>query len=604
MENASTPSGRALADYSATVRQAQAGKIRELLPRGLVDQSDVGKDEWVTHFLDAYGISTHPMDLAMFRAGFSLGQNGTELPRRLAWDVDEVQLHWSLNPADMFRGLFRGRHDVPFQNTPRELFDYLPFEPSPEVSLNWPLRFWYHGVQRLAPSRMRQTIQFHPGGRALLLGIQSSAYRPLNLVTTGPAGRLLVLVNEDPALKQIFFGKVPTETVTIEEIRNASNIYTREDLVNALRILEQGEVELLRDPLVQDYIKKIKTYPKQVEKLKHPALAKILQKNSFNILVDDSDATYRMLGDIPGFIVLKPPSARPKAMLNMALGSRRLHLDRMANGSFEELARILASEQGGRSREIPVGNLSGDYPLQRFVLELPWARYRHEYALPGAELEFLSGKIAGTVLPEPMQYPNQTYLMGDNGYSFREPGRRVVVLGDGSGDRTYQLAKAGHYPTVIDWDSEALPMFQRAFRRANQLEIRQGKFNREVLAQWINSDWYRTRADAHAVEVFYPFSVVPFIGASEQVTTQYVRQFMEGALHSKLRPEGGSVYLVTEVLPLVERMEAIVRQDPSLELIDMELYEHHRPPIRGGHGSTMELSKEETSWILYVKKPR
>jgi hypothetical protein len=519
----------------------------------------------------------------------------------MAWDVDEVQLHWSLSVRDIFRKVFRGGRDAPYQNTPDKLFNYSSFQTSPDVNLRGFEGFWYDRVQRLIPSLMRQTIQFHPGGRAFLLGMRSAVFHPLTLITTGPTGRLLILLNEDPALKQIFFGKLPAETVTIEEIRRARNIYTREDLVNAMRIVAEGREEHLRDPLIQDYIRKIKTHPKMGHKLKHPAIARILKKQSFDVLVDDSPATYRMLGDLSGFTVLQPASARPSITLNFTLGSRRRYLDRMVNSTFSELARYLKSSPGYHSRKISGGPIPKDYPVQRFAIEIPWARFRQEFALPKAELDALSKKIANLVLPKPVEnpYPDSVYGIGDGGFHLLKPGQRVAILGDIDMARTYNLAKTGHFPVVIDWDAQILSRDQRIFNRRNNGDIRQGEIDREVYARWVLGDWYKTIAQADAVEAFYPLSIRDL---PVKNTKAFIRDFMERALHSKLRPEGGSVYLATEVEFLVREMKEIIREDPSLELMDMDVHDKHWPPIIGGHGVLWQPGIL-SAWILYQKNP-
>jgi hypothetical protein len=218
-------------------------------------------------------------------------------------------------------------------------------------------------------------------------------------------------------------------------------------------------------------------------------------------------------------------------------------------------------------------------------------------------MEHLSKKISNIVLPEPAGNTTDVYGVSDQGLQFLKPGRRVVVLGD-SGGRTYALAKQGHYPIFIDWDPDALRMYRTIFYRINQTELNKKMVHREVLAQWVEGNWYETRTDAHAVEVFYPFSMAEFIGLSEKVADSYVHSFMEEALHSKLRPEGGTVYLLTEKWNLVKSMQNFVEKDPSLELLDVELNETKSPPIRGGHSAFPGWEGEHTSWILYKKNPR
>jgi hypothetical protein len=590
-------------NFSTTVRLAQQGKLKELVSNGRVSAEKVAEDVWLSDFLTAHEISTHPFDLKMFRAGFTIGHKNPEWAHRMAWDVDEVQLHWAVNPVDAFRGLFQGRNPASFQNTPKEFLNYDRFEAHPELRLPLVQRLWYEGLQRVAPSRMRQTIQFHPGGRAFLLGMRSSILEPLTLVTTGPAGRLLILVNEDPALKRIFFGKGPAEPVTMEEIRGARHIYTREDLVQAMRILSKEETGFLQDPLVQDYVRRIQMFPRQGHKLKHPALARILKKRSFDVLVDDSASTYRMLKDLPGFTVFKMASARPPLTLNLALGSRRRYLDRMANGVFDELARQLENPVDYHSREISGGDLPAKYPKQRFSIEMPWDRFHNEFALPGAELDYLSGKIAGKVLPRASESAGETYVLEGGMYRFRRPGRKVVVFGDNGWGRIYELAKEGHQPLLIDWDPEVMRMGQRFFRRANNRDIHKGVLNREVFAQWVEGDWYKTSASADAIEVFFPFSGSYNFILGERYAKGYVRRFMEDALHTKLKSEGGTVYLLTEVDALVRQMHEIVQENPKLELLDINMADT-KPPILGGHVTAPGTLEEVSSWILYRKKPR
>lgn len=577
----------------------QEEKINALMETWYRDFSD---DRWVAEFLTAYGIPTHPLDITMFRRGYELGARRLERIQDIAWDLDEVQLHWALGPGDLFRGGSRGKQFPEFHNTPAELLNYTSFSSAEQIELPRLQKLWFQGVQRLFPSRMRQTLQFHPGIRAFLLGLHFVGRRPLTLCTTGSAGRLLILVNEDSALRRIFFGKLPTETVTMKEIRNNSNIYTREDLVKALRVLARGKDKFSFDADIQSYREKIAQNPQEGGKLKHPALSKLLGKRPFNVLIDDSNATFQTLSDLHDFAVLKPPSSRPTRTLNFAMGSAEGYLEKRADNYVEELAKALDNVWANQSRAIPPAQDLPDYPRRRFVIEIPWERYFLDYIKPGAELRWLGEQIAAAEKNAPPRSVGPYRMTGD-GLRFTEPNRRVVLLGDSGGGRILTLAEEGHRPILMDWDATELDLNRKIFERLGQKKMEKTKGYRLPRAEWMRADWYETPLDGDAVEVFYPYSDTTIYTGSRGNYHSFARTFMEEALHTKLRPGGGTVYLLTEVSPLIRGMERVVREDPSLELMGMEL-DGQAPPIKGGHNATFGWRDERVSWILYRKKPR
>ncbi len=371
--------------------RVEAGtRLEALMPAGRIHPESLAQPGFVEQLLSCFAITTHPLDVRSFRRGFEIAQKNPELVQRMAFDVDEVYLHWAITPPDLFRGLLQRGRDALFQHTSQELLRYRPFE-SEAGKLRWYERIWYRGMQRLVPTRQRQNIQFHPGVRAFQLGLRLGQNRNLILSTTGPAGKLLILANEDPAMRMIYFGKTPEQTVSMEEIRGRSNIYVREHMVMAMRELLWGEAQFPQDPQVRDYIERVRRHPAKVQKLKHPALATLLGKRPFDLLVDDSAATYQMLGGLENFTVLRPPSARPPRMRNFVLFGKNRYLNRMSNGYVEGLAQIL--ESGGRPTSQPIEDrhpTPADYPHQRFAIEFPWSRNQQEYASPMNELRALA----------------------------------------------------------------------------------------------------------------------------------------------------------------------------------------------------------------------
>ncbi len=376
-------------------RQEAERQLRALVPRGFVEAADLQNPSFVSRLLTCFGVTDHPFDQGAFRKGFEISRAHPERVARLAFDVDEVILHWAFSPADLFRGTMERGAEAVYRHTEPGLLDYPAFQTAPEVKLNAFERLWFHGVQRLFPGRLRQRVQFHPGVRAFQLGLRLGQDKNLIMATTGPAGRILRLANEDPAMKMIFFGKGPAEPVTIAEVREGLNIYTREDLVLAMREAADGEIRYPENPLLESYLAKIREFPGNGVKLKHPAIALLRGKRPFDVLVDDSASTFAMLGGLEGFAVLQPPSARPSRTLNFTFLSPDRYLDRMANGYVHELGEILAGAERPASRRLDSGiTAPEDYPFQRFAIEIPWDKFGAEFVAPNRELRHLGRRLA------------------------------------------------------------------------------------------------------------------------------------------------------------------------------------------------------------------
>lgn len=376
-------------------RQEAERQLRALVPRGFVEAADLQSPHFVSRLLTCFGVTDHPFDQGAFRKGFEIARAHPERVARLAFDVDEVYLHWAFSPSDLFHGTMERGAEAMYRHTEPGLLDYPAFQTAPGVKLNFFERLWFNGIQRLFPGRLRQRVQFHPGVRAFQLGLRLGQDKNLIMATTGPAGRILRLANEDPAMKMIYFGKGPAEPVTIAEVREGLNIYTREDLVLAMREAADGEIRYPENPLVESYLAKIREFPANGVKLKHPAIALLRGKRPFDTLVDDSASTFAMLGGMEGFAVLQPPSARPSRTLNFTFLSPDHYLDRMANGYVHELGEILAGAERPVSRRLDSGiTAPEDYPFQRFAIEIPWDKFGAEFVAPNRELRHLGRRLA------------------------------------------------------------------------------------------------------------------------------------------------------------------------------------------------------------------
>lgn len=365
--------------------------IRRLLPRGKIQTEKLFEEGYVREVLRAFGVTDHTMDIKLFRKGVSLGKERRVRIAETAFDVDEVLLHWSLGLGDLFRGGFRRDWSRGFVHTRAGKFDYPSVRLSPTTKLSWPKRLWFDWLPKVLPMRMRQNIQFHPGMRALLLGLKIGAGQPLIMATTGPAGRILILANEDAAFKYIFFDQLPDKGVSMRQIREARNIYTRDDLLLALRRMVE-KPQLRENPAIQDYAERVRTNPKKGVKIKHPAIAELRGKRPFSTLVDDSGATFRILGDLKDFTILQPPSARPSLTLNFTLGSSDAYLARMSNGYASELANLLGETR--ESQAIPFVETPADYPHQRFAIEIPWKRFGKDFVKPAVEMQNLARSLS------------------------------------------------------------------------------------------------------------------------------------------------------------------------------------------------------------------
>lgn len=889
-------------DVETPSRATMRERLKKLIPQGRILRSQLDRKGFIEEILECFNIPAHPFDRELFRSGYELARSKPERVQRIAWDVDEVLLHRSLNPLGLIRGVFRGHRKPEYQNTPPETFDYDYFKTDPSLRLGPLTGLWFGLGQRFFPSRMRQHIQFHPGMRAYLLGLRLGQNLPLIMATTGPAGRMLTIANEDPAFAQIFFGKLPGEPVSIEEVRHRPNVYTREDLVWALRTAENQVLSFPHDPLVQDYITRIQAHPDKATKLKHPAIARLLAKRPFFILVDDSASAYDMLHNVPDFAVLRPPSDRPPLFLNFVFGSTSKYLDKMSNGYAENLAGVLAQEGYLRSTRIEKTPTPEAYPHQRFTIEIPWRMFGEEFYKPGLELSRLSKKLKAFHLPEVGEYairegpfrPSpadrkvltnrlalevQTLMEGGEGrvqvharsgrelkeqaqrnpeafqgfleshfhprerirfeessrpvqersqkffstmagilaskdavldllnfrlerpydqihfrygrpvvygevsrrlgngnlmtsqtsdgeaglglavweprlyasglasigidlttprlkrvheklgvtpehhalaeavykatlryhpikrfnrYRYQEisklediedkrllaevheftyghyllsgrtaeaavkwlgagrtgvnqivpardfnlggaimglvaipapreggsarifpdtvssprgeygfadpgvlkhmaPGQRVVVLGDMSAGRTYDLAKEGHLPVIIDRDPHYFDLHQMAFRRRNEIDIKRERVDRELFAEWIFGDWFDTEVAGDTVEAYFPLSITDIPSSRPSLVQDHVANFMKEALHTKLGPRGGNVFVITEVPAVIESIQNQIKSDPTLELIDIN-FNDRNPPLRGGHNYHDKGDGPQDHWILYHRK--
>ncbi len=393
------PLGLAKAPRESTLatRQATQEALRPLLRETGLTQAEVQDVQLVQKILSGFTIPNHPLEIHSFQAGVRLAQQNRERAQSIAFDVDEVYLHWSFRLADMFRGLFSKNKMPELQNTPREFLERAPRDPLEGPRLPWYLRFWLDGVQKARPTLFRQHMQFHPGIRAFQLGLRLGQERNLTMVTTGPAGRVMLLANEDPAFKMIYFGKLPGENVSLTEVQQARNVYTRQDLVEALRTLRDSAPHTPPSPQIEDYLATLRRHPHKAHKLKHGALSELRNKNPFSILVDDSGATYDMLKDANNFVVLKVPSARKqfhsRGVLNMNIGSPSRYLDRMPNNYVTSLAQILERSGPLSSDAIEPRPCPIDYPLQRFAVEIPWPHFAQDFIYPMAELKNLGKAV-------------------------------------------------------------------------------------------------------------------------------------------------------------------------------------------------------------------
>jgi hypothetical protein len=392
--------------YTAETRpwcvQAEAA-LKQLTPNGQVQKERLADDDYVRALLSCYGVTGHPLDLAAFRRGWELARTNPTRVQQIAFDIDEVYLHWGFSFGDLFRGLSdepRGK-DPSYENTRAEFLESLSFDPDSkahqeaiarlnELETSRLTRFekiWYRYIQKFLKGRMRQHLQFHPGIRAFQLGLRLGQNENLIMVTTSPTSRILVLANEDPAMRMIYFGKGPQRVVMPQDVQNFSNIYTRKHLAEAVSAIVRGMNFFHEDVLVRDYIERIQRDPDRAVKFKHPALAILLSKERFSILVDDSAATYEMLGGLPNFTVLQMPSARPKRTLNFIPGSIERYLCRMSNACVTDLAERLESKDRPASQVLPSpASTPVDYPHQRLAIEIPWWRFEREFVQPGREL--------------------------------------------------------------------------------------------------------------------------------------------------------------------------------------------------------------------------
>ncbi|MFO1462924.1 MAG: hypothetical protein U1F66_04045 [bacterium] len=382
-------------------RDEAARQLRELLPQEILPAEAAQDPQLVARLLTAFGVTSHGFDIAAFQKGHEIASHHPERVARLAFDIDEVYLHWAFSPTDLFQGMLEKGAETVYRNTDPSLLDYEPFQTSPQTRLNFFERLWFQGIQTLFPGRFRQHLQFHPGVRAFQLGLRLGQGKNLIMATTGPAGRILRLANEDPAMRMIYFGKGPEESVSIAEVRQGLNIYTREDLVLAMRAAVDGEIRYPEQPWVENYLEKVRQFPDRGVKLKHPALSLLRGKRAFDTLVDDSGSTFEMLGDLPNFSVLQPPSARPALTLNFTLGSINRYLRRSANGYVEELGRLLAGPERPASHRLSSAAAApANYPFQRFTLEIPWRKFGAEFVAPNRELRQL-GETLSRALPPP-----------------------------------------------------------------------------------------------------------------------------------------------------------------------------------------------------------
>ncbi|HKY62200.1 MAG TPA: hypothetical protein VJR29_02185, partial [bacterium] len=372
-------------------RQHAERVLRELLPASLRPGS-VESDAFVERLLNAFGIPGDGFDVRAFQQGYRIAQRYPERVSRLAFDFDEVTLHWAFGPRDLLSVMAQGAEAAYF-HTPTRSLEHEPLLASEGQGLNRLERVWFEGVQRLLPMAFRQHIQFHPGMRALQLGLRLGQESNLMMVTVGMPGRLMRLANEDPALKMIYFGRLPMDELTIGNIRGATNIYTREDIVQALRAAQEGNIRFPNNPMIESYVETLRRHPDSGNRLKHPALALLRGKRPFDALVDDSAFALEVLSSLPGFTVFQVPSARPARTKNFTW-SIDAYLARSANGYVDALADLLLQKewQSGPVENRPA---PADYPYQRFSIEIPWAKFGQGYVALGKE-----AKARGRTLAE------------------------------------------------------------------------------------------------------------------------------------------------------------------------------------------------------------
>ncbi len=387
-------------------REEADRQLRSLLRGSGLRVEDLQEDAYVKRLLTAFGVTSHEFDVNSFRNGFDIARRFPNRVARMGFDIDEVYLHWAFSPADLMAGVMKGGGEAVYRNTDASFLDYKPFETGSGAQMNFFERIWFQGIQRLLPSRFRQHIQFHPGVRAFQLGLRLGQSRNLIMVTTGPSGRILRLANEDPAMRMIYFGKLPNEPVSIAEVRHSFNIYTREDLVLAMRAVTSGEIRYPENAMVESYLAKIREFPARGVKLKHPGISVLLGKRPFDTLIDDSASTFDMLGDVPNFSVLQPPSARPSLTLNFVPVSPQSYLRRMANGYVSELGGVLgAAERPASLKLSSEAAAPQNYVFQGLSLEIPWDKFGAEFVAPNRELRRLGEEI-GRSLPSPTPAPS------------------------------------------------------------------------------------------------------------------------------------------------------------------------------------------------------
>ncbi|MDX1386368.1 MAG: hypothetical protein R3257_02180, partial [bacterium] len=133
-------------------REVMRQKLQELLPDGRVAGYQLKEPGFIEQLLESFNIPSHPFDRKIFQQGFDLARRHPERVERMAWDVDEVLLHWSLNPLDLFRGIFRGGREADYQHTKPGTFEYEYFESNPRIRLNPLKRFWFGLVQKVLPT--------------------------------------------------------------------------------------------------------------------------------------------------------------------------------------------------------------------------------------------------------------------------------------------------------------------------------------------------------------------------------------------------------------------------------------------------------------------
>jgi hypothetical protein len=373
--------------------------LRELIPRGL-EPERLENPGVVESLLNAFGVTSHAFDVQSFRDGYRIAQRHPERVARLAFDFDEVTLHWAFSPRDIFQVMAKGAEGAYF-HTSRRVLEYDPLPATPGQGMNRFERIWFEGLQRLFPMAFRQHIQFHPGMRAFQLGLRFGQGQNLIMVTVGPSGRLMRLANEDAALKMIYFGRLPSDEISIEDVRGSTNIYTREDFVQALRVAESGEIRFPRNAQFESYLEILRNHPNEGNRIKHPVLALLRAKRPFDTLADDSSFALKVLGSLPGFTVLQVPSARPAATKNFTFGSVDAYLERSANGYVSALAERLAQDEWSsgpvENRPTPEG-----YKFQRLAVQIPWTEFGGGYVALGKEARARGRALAeGRVLEAP-----------------------------------------------------------------------------------------------------------------------------------------------------------------------------------------------------------